>query len=67
MATYAININERSVAGRGLLAYLQALDVIIEQLTPRKKNGLDVALDDVKHGRVYHAANAEQMFKDILG
>ena len=67
MATYAININERSVAGRGLLAYLQSLNVIVEQLTPRKKSGLDVAFDDVKRGRVYHAANAEQMFKDILG
>ena len=67
MATYAININEQSVAGRGLLAYLRVLGVVVERLAPRKRTGLDAALDDVKHGRVYHAASAEQMFKDILG
>lgn len=35
---------------------------------PRKKRicGLDRALKDVEEGRVYHAENVEDMFKQIL-
>jgi len=67
MAAYAIQINERTNAGKSLLEYLSALGVIIEQLKPHKKNGLDEALEDVKHGRVYHADSVDDMFTQILG
>lgn len=67
MSSYAIQINERTLAGQSLLEYLTSLGVIIEQLKPRRKNGLDEALEDVKKGRVYHAANADDMFTQILG
>lgn len=29
--------------------------------------GLDEALDDIKEGRIYHAASAEDMMKQIFG
>ena len=32
-----------------------------------KKSGIERALDDVEAGRVYHADNVDEMFKDILG
>ena len=67
MAAYAIQINERTLAGQSLLEYLTSLGVIVERLKPRHKNGLEEALEDVKKGRVYHAANADEMFTQILG
>ena len=33
----------------------------------RKKTGIDKALDDVKHGRVYKAKSANDLIKQILG
>ena len=32
-----------------------------------KTKGFQEALDDVKHGRVYHADSVDDMFKQILG
>ncbi len=67
MASYVIQINEKTRAGQSLFEYLTSLGVVIEQLKPHRKCGLDEALDDVKHGRVYHAESAEDMFTQILG
>lgn len=35
MATYAITINERTTNGKALMAYLQALGVLIKKISPR--------------------------------
>ena len=32
-----------------------------------KTKGFQEALDDVKHGRVYHAESVDDMFRQILG
>ena len=32
-----------------------------------KTAGYKEAMDDVKHGRVYHAESVDDMFKQILG
>ena len=34
---------------------------------PTPKSGLDRALEDVKHGRVYKAKDVDDLFKQILG
>lgn len=67
MADYTIHINERTNAGKSLLKYLISLGVVVEKLKPRRKTGLDEALEDVKSGRVYHAESVDDMFKQILG
>ena len=67
MATYAVNINERTQAGKSLFIYLNSLGVITERLTQRRRPGIDEALDDVRNGRVYHADSVDAMFKQILG
>lgn len=67
MAEYTIHINERTNAGKSLLKYLVSLGVVVEKLKPRRKTGLDEALEDVKSGRVYHAESVDDMFKQILG
>ncbi len=67
MATYAININERTQAGKSLFIYLNSLGVITERLKQPRRAGIDEALDDVRNGRVYHADSVDAMFKQILG
>jgi len=68
MSSYAITLNERTSQSQALLAYLRLLKVDIVPLPKvRRKNGLEESLDDVKHGRVYHAANVDDMFSQILG
>jgi outer membrane biogenesis lipoprotein LolB len=36
-------------------------------ITSTKKSGIDLGLEDIKAGRVYRAANAEEMLSQILG
>ncbi len=38
-----------------------------KELDITKTKGFQEALDDVKHGRVYHAESVDDMFKQILG
>ena len=38
MATYAITVNERTASGKALMAYLQALGVLIKKISPRVKD-----------------------------
>jgi len=67
MAVYAVNINERTQAGKSLLLYLSSLGVISERLTQRRRPAIDEALEDVRKGRVYKAESVDAMFKQILG
>jgi hypothetical protein len=57
MATYTVKINERTMAGKGVLSLLQSLkDVVII-----KPNGLDESLLDIKEGRVHYAKDAKHL------
>ena len=67
MATYAVNINERTQAGKSLYLYLSSLGVITERLAQRRRPAIDEALGDVRNGRVYQADSVDAMFKQILG
>jgi hypothetical protein len=68
MATYAIHINERTQAGQSLFLYLNSLGVISERLKPRRRKGIDAALEDIiRKGRVYKADSVDDMFRQILG
>ncbi len=39
--------------------------VTISHPTRKKKTGLDEALEDVKSGRVYHAENVDDLFRQL--
>ena len=67
MATYAVNINERTQAGKSLFFYLNSLGVITERLAQSRRPAIDEALSDVRDGRVYKADSVDAMFKQILG
>ena len=49
MATYTITLNERTNSGKALMAYLQALGVIIQKVTP--KNAPKTRIYDPETGR----------------
>lgn len=34
---------------------------------PKKKNGIELGLEDIEKGRMYKAENAEELLKQILG
>ena len=67
MATYAVNINERSASGKALLEYLSALKLDI-QLLPKvrmRKGSYERSMDDIKHGRIETFASADEMCKSL--
>lgn len=68
MATYAININERTIWGRGLVQYLQSIPVNLTLTTParhKRQTSLERALNEVKRGEVETFSSAEEMFKSL--
>ncbi len=65
MATYAIDINERSVWGKGLVAYLKSLPVSLTLTMPKRKSSLDKALEEVARGEVETFSSADEMCKSL--
>lgn len=57
MATYTITINERTIAGKGVLTLLQSLKDIVT-IDP---NGLDESLLEIKLGKVHYAKDAQDL------
>jgi hypothetical protein len=57
MATYTITINERTAAGKGVLALLQSLKDVVTI----KPNSMDESLLDIKAGKVHYAKDAKDL------
>lgn len=67
MATYTININERTSSGKALMAYLKALGVLLHKVpSTKKKSSYARSQEDIKAGRVEKFETADEMF-DALG
>lgn len=67
MATYALTINERSVNGKALLQYLEALQLNL-QLLPKvrlRKSSYERSMDDIKYGRIEKFDSADEMCKSL--
>jgi hypothetical protein len=62
MSNYILEVNERKVSGRNLIAYLKSLNSMDVCITPQKEkmNGLDEAMEDIKMGRVTTYENFEE-------
>ncbi len=65
MATYAITLNERTANGKALMAYLQALGVLVKKISPKAKGSLARSREDKLAGRVESFASSEEMFKSL--
>ena len=67
MTQLTINIEDKAILPH-LKKILSAIEgVSIVPAKKKKKSGLEEALEDVKAGRVYHAASVDDMFNQILG
>jgi hypothetical protein len=66
MATYTITINEKSRAGKKLVALLESLSEVIAFTEVRKEKSLNEALEDVRNGRVFKAENAKDLIDKII-
>lgn len=62
MATYVININERTNTGKSLLGYLRSLGVIIEDETSKFNTTTKKAFQEAKQGKV----TRYNSFNDLL-
>ena len=65
MATYAITLNERTTSGKALMAYLQALGVLVKKISPQAKGSLARSREDKLAGRIESFASSEEMFKSL--
>ena len=63
MATYTININERTKTGKNLIEFLKTLKGVV---SIKSVSGLDEAMDDVRAGNVYKAKDSKDLFKKCL-
>ncbi len=65
MATYAITLNERTASGKALMAYLQALGVLVRKISPQAKGSYARSQEDKAAGRVESFASSEEMFESL--
>ncbi len=66
MATYTITFNERTASGKALMAYLKALGVLVQKVSPKSKSSYIRSQEDKLAGRVEKFSSSEEMF-DSLG
>lgn len=66
MATYNITINEKTRAGKKLVALLESLNEVVAFAEVKKNKGMDEALDDIKNSRVFEAENAKDLIDKCL-
>ena len=76
MATLVLQIPDESLVSKVRQACKMIVGVAsVKVQRPAKEKEFDItktagyreAMDDVKHGRVYHAKSVDDMFKQILG
>ena len=65
MATYTITLNERTTSGKALMAYLQALGVLMHKVSPKAKSSYLRSQEDKKAGRIEKFSSSEEMFKSF--
>ena len=62
MATYTISLNERTASGKALIAYLQALGVLMHKVSSRSKSSYLRSQEDKAAGRIETFSSSEEMF-----
>lgn len=65
MATYSITLNDRTIAGKSLLQYLDNLGLKPQKATTRK-NRLDRAIEDIAAGRFSSATDGADLIRQCL-
>lgn len=66
MATYIITINEKTRAGKNLVALLKSLNEVVAFSEIGNDKAINEALDDMINKRVYEAENAKDLINKCL-
>lgn len=66
MTQITINVEDKSILPH-LEKILGAISGVSISKPTRKKTGFEEAMEDIKSGRIYHAASVQDMFSQILG
>lgn len=66
MATYNITINEKTRAGKKLVALLESLSEVVSFTEVKPKKGMNEAFEDIKNGRIFEADNAKDLIDKCL-
>ena len=66
MATYTININEKTEIGKGLVALLKKLGYIKPEKSTLTRPAIDESLADIKAGMVHTYKDTDDFFEKIL-
>lgn len=66
MATYNITINEKTRAGKKLVALLESLSEVVSFTEVKPKKGMNEAFEDIKNGRIFEADNAKDLIYKCL-
>lgn len=64
MATYSLNINERTANGKALLNYLMSIGVV-EPSRPCRKRGIDKAIEDFETGNTVKCKDFDDYLKKV--
>lgn len=62
MATYIININEKTIFGKQLLLFLTGIGAIVK---PKKKGSIEEAIGDYREGRTTKCKDFDDYLKKI--
>ncbi len=65
MATYTITLNERTASGKALMAYLKALGVLVQKVSPKSQSSYVRSQEDKLAGRVEKFSSSEEMFESL--
>ena len=66
MATATITYDGRNKLARSVMDFIRSLDVFTVVETPKRKSGIELALEDVKEGRVYRAKDGADLIRQCL-
>jgi len=66
MVTYNITINEKTRAGKKLVALLESLNEVVSFTEVKQNKGMNEALNDIKNGRIFEAENAKDLIDKCL-
>ena len=66
MATATITYDGRNKAARAVVEMLRSLDFLTVVEAPKRKSGIEQALEDVAKGHVYHATDGADLIRQCL-
>lgn len=66
MTTFTIKINEKTKAGKSLIAFLKSLKDVVFISEVKSSPAIDEAIEDVKNGNTYKAKDSADLLNKCL-